>query len=73
MQSLIKSSDEISKDSPGRDLVHVCDGYAGPSEAELAVLCQEAVLIGLSFIGLVRLIPADDDIGGILTHAGIVY
>jgi hypothetical protein len=35
-------------------LVHVCAGHAYPTQDELYLLCQEAVVMGLSYLGLPR-------------------
>jgi hypothetical protein len=45
-------------------LAHVCDGYPYPEPAEYRLLCHEAVLMALHFIGYVELVdvdPADDE------------
>jgi hypothetical protein len=41
-------------------LVHVCHGQASPWGFELERLCREAAIVGLSFLGYVRLIRVSD-------------
>ena len=39
-------------------LVHLCPGHPHPCSFEYRILCREAILMGLHFLGLVALAPA---------------